>query len=376
MLAIFCHWLIWTWIKQLPESHWMRRNSLKVKRTILGIAIVAASGLLLQVSFVWQYLPGGTIMHWYRGGAVIWAMIVVGTTIVLYPLRFLPLTEDVANPGRRQLLKAAKTLVVASPALATGFGVFVERRSIHLVTQDIHIRGLHPDLNGFKITQISDIHLSPFLSERELAYAVDMANSTKPHLMVMTGDLITREGDPLDTCIAHLGRLRADYGSYGCNGNHEIYAKCEDYVEQECGRRGLHMLRQKRILIQPGNARLNLAGVDYQRGTNPNLNDAADLLDARSGALNILISHNPAVFDNAAAQGWDLTLAGHTHGGQVSVEILHQHVNLARFYSPYTYGKYQKGKSQIFVTRGVGTVGMPARIGAPPEVAAIRLWSA
>ncbi|HOK44916.1 MAG TPA: hypothetical protein PLK67_03235, partial [Bryobacteraceae bacterium] len=91
------------------------------------------------------------------------------------------------------------------------------------------------------------------------------------------------------------------------------------------------------------------------------------------GAVNVLLSHNPDVFDVAARQGYDLTIAGHTHGGQVTVEILHQTLNVARFYTPYVYGLYRKGPSAIWVTRGIGTVGMPARIGAPPEVALLRL---
>ena len=90
-------------------------------------------------------------------------------------------------------------------------------------------------------------------------------------------------------------------------------------------------------------------------------------------ATNILLSHNPDVFAVAARQGWDLTLAGHTHGGQVNVEILNQSLNAARFFTPYIYGLYRQGRSSIWVTRGIGTVGVPARLGAPPEVAFIRL---
>jgi len=86
-----------------------------------------------------------------------------------------------------------------------------------------------------------------------------------------------------------------------------------------------------------------------------------------------LLSHNPDVFDVAARQGWDLTIAGHTHGGQISVEILDQQLSASRFFTPYVYGLYRQGRSSIWVTRGIGTVGVPARIGAPPEVALIKL---
>jgi predicted MPP superfamily phosphohydrolase len=93
----------------------------------------------------------------------------------------------------------------------------------------------------------------------------------------------------------------------------------------------------------------------------------------KPGCYNILLSHNPDVFPVAARQGFPLTLSGHTHGGQITVEILHQYVNVARVFTPYVYGLYREGGAAIYVTRGIGTVGVPARLGAPPEVAVIRL---
>jgi predicted MPP superfamily phosphohydrolase len=75
----------------------------------------------------------------------------------------------------------------------------------------------------------------------------------------------------------------------------------------------------------------------------------------------------------AARQGFQVTIAGHTHGGQVRVEILHQDFNIARFYTPYVDGLYRDGASSIFVSRGIGTIGLPARLGSPPEVALLRL---
>jgi predicted MPP superfamily phosphohydrolase len=96
------------------------------------------------------------------------------------------------------------------------------------------------------------------------------------------------------------------------------------------------------------------------------------------GALNVLLSHNPDVFPAAAAKGYDVTLSGHTHGGQITVEILHPWGNMARFFTPYVYGLYHLKQSGpvAYVTRGIGTIGIPARIGAPPEIALLRLKKA
>jgi predicted MPP superfamily phosphohydrolase len=116
---------------------------------------------------------------------------------------------------------------------------------------------------------------------------------------------------------------------------------------------------------------LNFVGVDFQRMANRYLAGTEKMIVP--GATNILLSHNPDVFDVAARKGFDLTVAGHTHGGQVTVEILHQTVNAARFFTPYVYGLYRKGPASIWVTRGIGTVGIPARLGAPPEITVLRL---
>ena len=219
--------------------------------------------------------------------------------------------------------------------------------------------------------QLSDIHLSPFLSREELARCVDMANETRAHLAFVTGDLITGSRDPIDTCLDELKRLRTDAGVYGCMGNHERYVKGEGYVEEHAARRGMKFLRQRNESLRFGDAKLNVAGVDHQTKGRGYLRQAPPLM--RAGEFNLLMSHNPDVFPVAANQGWDLTLAGHMHGGQINLEIAQQNLNLARLSTPYVYGTYREGKSAIYVTRGIGTVAMPVRLGAPPEVALIRL---
>ena len=121
---------------------------------------------------------------------------------------------------------------------------------------------------------------------------------------------------------------------------------------------------------------LNLAGVDYQP-----LDRKRDYLKGAErlvvpGAVNVLLSHNPDVLPVAARQGYHLMLAGHTHGGQITIEILDQSVNPARFFTPYVYGPYRAGGTAAYVTRGIGTIGIPTRIGAPPEIALLRLRKA
>ena len=91
------------------------------------------------------------------------------------------------------------------------------------------------------------------------------------------------------------------------------------------------------------------------------------------GQCNLLLSHNPDVFQTAASKGFDVVLAGHTHGGQINVEIFDRNLNVADFVTRYTKGLYTEATSSIYVNSGIGTIGMPIRLGAPAEITQIRL---
>ncbi len=279
------------------------------------------------------------------------------------------------DPDRRRLLHAAGNAVLAAPVAVLGFG-YVRRTDFRVREIDMPIANLPRDLEGFRILQLSDIHLGPFLNEDDLTRVVDAAVETRPHLAVITGDLISSHGDPVDACIRQLARVKADAGVFGCMGNHERYSRLEDYVEHAAARVGIRFLREEAALLRIGDAVLNLAGVDHQSkaGGKQYLVGAERLV--RPDAVNVLLSHNPDVFPVAARQGYNLMLAGHTHGGQVTVEILDQSINPARFFTPYVYGLYRSGGASAYVTRGIGTIGIPARIGAPPEISVLRLRKA
>ena len=279
------------------------------------------------------------------------------------------------DPRRRLMLRTAGAALIAGPTAALGYG-YVKRLDFHVRELDIPLRDLPRDLDGLRILQISDIHLGPFLSERDLTRVVDAACGIPAHLAMITGDLISSPGDPLDACIRQLARVKADAGVFGCMGNHERYARVENYTEQAAARVGIRFLRSRHVPLRFGGAVLNLAGVDHQShaGHKPYLPGAERMIVP--GAFNLLLSHNPDVFPVAARQGYNFMLSGHTHGGQVTVEILNQSINPARFFTPYVYGLYRIGGAAAYVTRGIGTIGIPTRIGAPPEISVVRLRKA
>jgi predicted MPP superfamily phosphohydrolase len=278
------------------------------------------------------------------------------------------------DPARRRLINAAGSALLAAPFAVAGYGAFIERLDFHVREVDIPVPNLPDGLDGLRLLHLSDIHLSAFLSEKDLARVIDNANELRPHLALVTGDLITAAGDPLDACLRQIARLRSDAGILGCMGNHEDYAMVEDLTEREGARLGIPFLRGRAQPLRFGGAVLNVAGVDYQRSGKDYLRGAERLV--LPGAYNLLLSHNPDVFPVAVEKGYDLTLAGHTHGGQVTVEILRQPINAARFFTPYVYGLYRQGAAAEYVTRGIGTIGIPVRFGAPPEIALLRLRKA
>jgi predicted MPP superfamily phosphohydrolase len=355
-------------------------------------------GLLAQIA--------GWLLRHYRDQRLVWCAVATGTLLLIlgYGLEFervaghfpvwwetwlecaaimelvallvVSLTMSLApnKPGfqskRRAFLGTVGAGLCIAPVVATVFGI-VRRNQFQLSEIKIPIPNLPKDLDGLRIVQITDIHLSPFLSAAEFARAIDMANETRAHLALVTGDLISRRGDPLDACLGQLARLRAESGVLGCLGNHEVYTGTEDYVSSAGARIGIEFLRGEARVLRFGAASINFAGMDYQRFGKPYLVGAEELV--APGVLNVLLSHNPDVYPVAAAQGYDLTIAGHTHGGQVDFEILHRHLNIARYYTPYVMGLYGSGKSSVYVSRGLGTIGVPVRIGAPPEVSLLRL---
>jgi len=368
-----------TALTQFAGMWWMlRRLSAKPSRTTRGVVLSALVfslvflifGFLVRFGSVNRHLPMW-LPSWGRGLVIAYALCSVAWIAVIVATESVVAWYSSHHPSRRQFLRTAQVVLLGAPVAAIGYGTFIQRKSIRLREERVPIPGLPASLDGLRIVQLTDIHRSPFLSREDLDHAVAMANETRPHLAVLTGDLITTGRDPLDSCLDSLAALRTDAGVFGCLGNHEAYANAEVHATREAARRGMHFLRAAATSLRFGDATLNLAGVDYQRFGRPYLRRAAGLV--APGAFNVLLSHNPDVFPVAAGQGYNLTLAGHTHGGQVRVEILSADLNVARFFTPYVDGLYREGASSIFVSRGIGTIGLPTRLGAPPEVALIQL---
>ena len=315
--------------------------------------------------------------------------------------------ELIPDPSRRYFFKTATALAGAGPFLTAMYGFAAERLDYQVRRVDIPMPNLPAGLEGMKIVQISDIHLSSYMPRLQVRRAVNMANDLGADLALVTGDFITGPSDPIADCIDEVKGLRAPLGVWGCNGNHEVYARAEDTAQILFAQAGMKLLRSENAQLTFNGSSFNLIGVDYQRertngGRKVQLLQNVEPL-VRRDMPNILMSHNPNSFNRAAELGIELTLAGHTHGGQIQVEILDHRLSPARFITDYVAGLYHRpmfapapndrasngsaietnhgslfpnrssALASIYVNRGLGTVGAPVRLGVPPEITLLTL---
>lgn len=272
--------------------------------------------------------------------------------------------------GRDFSLHGEVALAIYAVLLTLGvYAIKVRRRWVVRRHQEIFIDGLDSALDGYRITQLSDLHiggmLPPGLGERW----VRMANEEAPDLTVITGDLVT-SGINFHNQIADLlGGLRAQDGVVVSMGNHDYFGE-PDSLPEKLERAGLCVLRNASKIIERDGAKLRIAGVD---DTWTSRADLERTLAGPKPAPTVLLAHDPNLFDRAAELGADLVLSGHTHAGQLAMPFLVERINLARIAYRYTFGLYYRERSTLYVHAGMGTTGPPARFGAAPELVTFTL---
>lgn len=254
---------------------------------------------------------------------------------------------------------------------------------------EVKVRELNPDLDGLRIVQISDLHLSSFHGHHKaLRSAINTVNSLRPDLLINTGDFVSfgwREFDSYDTILA---RAVSVYGSYAVAGNHDfgIYhphytpADRENSVlllNERIRRSGYTLLNDTSIILNIGSAKLGLTGIRTM-GKTPNIRHG-DVQKALKGTENadfrILLSHDPNQWepDVVSKTNIDLTLSGHTHGMQLGIYTRWFRWSPAVFFYPHWGGLYREGNQYHYVNRGLGVLSVPFRIWMPPEITLITL---
>ncbi|MEE9464709.1 MAG: metallophosphoesterase [Candidatus Neomarinimicrobiota bacterium] len=276
------------------------------------------------------------------------------------------------DPGRRRFIIQMMNLgLLSATGLATAWGLYEARRRPTVFEMDIPIPNLPADLQGFRIIQISDLHVGPTLKAGWVGQVVELVNSLNPDLVAFTGDLGDGTAEYLRRDVAPLADMRAPHGVYFCTGNHEYYSGLDDWLA-EIKRLGMTTLNNEHTVLEHGAGRIMLAGVTDLTAHQVHPDYATDPDAAAANApdchVRLLLAHQPGSIHAAARLGFHLMLCGHTHGGQ-----FHPFSLAVRAVHPYIAGLHNHDGTWVYVNRGTGYWGPPMRIGIPPEVTVVRL---
>jgi uncharacterized protein len=280
---------------------------------------------------------------------------------------FVPLGVVVALVGDDWLLGLAGAHA-AGLSLAL-WGVVVRRRWVRVARLEVAVASLPAAFDGYRIVQLSDLHVGSFCSGKRVARWVRRANAEAPDLVALTGDFVTSGVSFHREVAATLAPLTARDGVVAVMGNHDYYENGEPLLSA-LGEAGIRILANERTTLRRGEARLELCGVDdvFTR----RIDVEAAFAGFEGGAL-VALAHDPASFPELARRGASLVLSGHTHWGQVGVPWLADRINYALTLGPFASGRHRLGEAELFVHPGLGTTGPPLRIGVAPAIAVITL---
>lgn len=272
---------------------------------------------------------------------------------------------------RRDFLKFTSLATAGGLLTATTAALFNdESNTLSIEHISIPIANLNPALEGFKIVQMSDIHLYPFTQLDLVERAVQVCNSLKPDITVLTGDYVWRNLGAIDDLAPALAKLDAKYGVFTTMGNHDIWLNVEA-IKDSFKSVGLPVLENQGMTFDAGGASLHLAGLDDGWSGQPDL-DAA-MQGAPDGAPVILLMHEPDLADRYSKDPRiSLQLSGHTHGGQIRIPgigaMVHPHLG-----KKYDYGLYNVNGMWLYTNRGIGCISEPVRLNCPPEISEFTL---
>lgn len=376
----------WWWMAQRarPGPSWMRG----VVHTWMALQLCALAMLLIGRG--WMPLPTWVMVPmfvWYLLGVpfALGVALLCGLWGMVRPSRETPSVDQTAiddesvttGPSRREVLGAA---VALAPILftggVTGYSAF-QMRQFRVSRVDVPLDGLPAALDGFRIAHVSDMHVGRFTYGKTLRQIIEATNDLKPDLVAFTGDLINHELSDLDPGIDTLEKMRGKYGVVAVEGNHDLFADAMAFESQMKASPHFRMLLNESEIVDVAGTPVQLLGArwgmaHYPRGLNLAANIPPTLALRDRAAFPILLAHHPHAWDYAQLQDVPLTLAGHTHGGQL---MLSRHLGAGPMLFRYWSGLYGNRTSSMVVSNGVGNW-FPMRVNAPAEIAEIVLHRA
>jgi hypothetical protein len=275
--------------------------------------------------------------------------------------------------GAESVSLGAAALVTYGAALVLSiYGVVIRRRWVRVRTIDVPIAGLHRAFDGYRIAQLSDLHIGGLWPRESAARWARLVRELDVDLVALTGDYVT-SGQAFHRDIAAvLGDMRGRDGVIAVLGNHDYFGDAEPLVVL-LRERGVIVLRNEHLSITRSGEAITIAGVDDTWSRRADVARALAGRDARAPL--IALAHDPQLFPSLARGGARLVLSGHTHWGQVAVPFAPTRFNLSRLSYRYHAGVYREDGAVLYISPGLGTTGPPVRLGAPPEITVLRLRS-
>ena len=293
------------------------------------------------------------------------------------------------DASRRKFITASTTVVSGYAFVGASVGA-IQKDNYTVEETTIKIAGLSPEQKGTKIILISDIHSGPFMDTDLMSNYVDVINDMKPDLIFIPGDMTNSKREEATPFAKSFRELKAKYGVYATFGNHDYFNDVNYIADVINNETDIKLLRNEALLIDVNGKPLSIMGTEDTQDSggksNPviskyitqTVEKSNSLLKEKNinsaGVPKILLTHKPYVFNDVSDLNFDLMLSGHTHGGQVVFFKLGDiNLSIAATVHKYISGLYRNENKYLYVSRGIGTVGLPLRFNCPPEITKITL---
>lgn len=377
-------------LASVTQRNWARAITLLIMGLLMALVYIRVSDRHAE-----DYLPRELFYPVYV--SLIFLVQMVPYLLIADVISF-PILLASQNKERLRSIRANVFMVVIGLFLLyVPLRIWYDDSQVNVIEMTYQKESLSPDLDGFKIALITDIQLDGFTNEEEVIHYLDKVNAQEPDLILISGDYITETPDYIEPIGKLLPRLKAEYGVFGCAGDHDHWAyrgtrrrgenreerrmtqaESLQQVKESLAKGGVPMLVDENKVIQVGGARIKLTSTNQTYAA-----DISDLelesltTDTAQYELKIFLNHQPTtrLVHKAAAKDYDLFLAGHTHGGQVRFVypfFSFSTAGLGRG-SEYIRGEYHYEDLFIAVCSGLGMSIAPVRYNCTPDIVMIEL---
>lgn len=380
MLAVisFSEMLILSWLllaTDRPPLGWLGSalaSALFALANLAAILLLRAAATRLRAAYVASRIfMVGSLGALFTGPPLLVVLVAFGAPLLL--------------PGAEVGAFAGKSALIGGGAVALGlgfgsmlWGFAVGQRRLRIEEIEVPLRNLPEALYGFRIAHISDIHIGSQLGASRLRRLLQRVNEVEADLIAITGDIFDFDPAYIEAGCRELDKLSAPCGVFAILGNHDFYTGPSRVAEGIRSLTSIQLLRDEWARVRVRGASLYVLGVDDPGDRWADRDYESEALEALvraapEDAPRILLAHRPSYFRQAARLGLPLMLAGHTHGGQITLPGRARHFNISRMIARWTRGRFEQGESILYVNRGLGVAGPPVRLNCPREIAVLKL---